>query len=155
MMALISHEPIQLTKQSRLTALIQVRQPPSKPPVWYAGSPQRKSQGKVLRNHLGTSPAAGFPAPAWAGTLLRWVEFHQPWAMMEVMMLGILVALVKIAELAAVIPGIGMFAVGVLIFLLAGMTVTFDAEEVWERVRWADGEAPRPPGAKSAGETGG
>lgn len=30
--------------------------------------------------------------------------------MVEVMMLGILVALIKIAELATVIPGTGMFA---------------------------------------------
>ena len=38
-MAVISQEPIQLTKQSRLIALIQVSQPPSKPLVWNAGSP--------------------------------------------------------------------------------------------------------------------
>ena len=99
--------------------------------------------------------ARRFPAPSWAGTLLRWSEIHRPWAMVEVMMLGILVALVKIAELAAVIPGVGMFAVGALIFLLSAMTVTFDPEEVWKRVRWANGEVPRPssvPGAEGAGE---
>ncbi len=102
--------------------------------------------------------ARRFPAPSWAGTLLRWAEIHRPWAMVEVMMLGILVALVKIAELAAVIPGIGMFAVGALIFLLAAMTVTFDPEEVWERVRWANGEGPRAsnvPGETGTGEAGG
>jgi paraquat-inducible protein A len=87
--------------------------------------------------------ARRFPAPSWAGTLLHLIEFHQPWAMMEVMMLGILVALVKIADLASVIPGIGMFAVGALIFLLSAMTVTFDSEEVWRRIRWANGEGPR------------
>lgn len=98
--------------------------------------------------------ARRFPAPAWAGMLLRWVEFHQPWAMVEVMMLGILVALVKIAELATVIPGVGMFAVGALIFLLAAMVAAFDPEEVWERVRWADGENPRAPGMRCEGEMG-
>ncbi len=96
--------------------------------------------------------ARRFPAPSWAGTLLRWAKIHQPWAMVEVMMLGVLVSLVKIAELAEVIPGIGMFAVGALIFLLAAMTVAFDPGEVWERVRWADGERPRAPGVP--GETG-
>ena len=102
--------------------------------------------------------ARRFPAPSWAGTLLRWAEMHQPWAMVEVMMLGILVSLVKIAELAAVIPGVGMFAVGALIFLLAAMMVTFDPGEVWERVRWANGEWPRAvsvPGATGAGKAGG
>jgi paraquat-inducible protein A len=98
--------------------------------------------------------AKRFPAPSWAGTLLRWAEMHEPWAMVEVMMLGILVALVKIAELAAVTPGIGMFAVGALIFLLAAMMVTFDPEEVWERVRWAGGESPRAPGVPGAAREG-
>ena len=60
------------------------------------------------------------PAPRWVGELLRWAEAMQPWSMIEVMMLGILVALIKIAELATVEPGIGMYAVGALVVLLAG-----------------------------------
>jgi paraquat-inducible protein A len=98
------------------------------------------------------------PGPSWAGRLLRWSETQQPWAMVEVMMLGILVALVKIADLAEVIPGVGMFAVGALIFLLSAMTVSFDPGEVWERVRWVNGEGPRAPsvpGARGAEEAGG
>ncbi len=87
------------------------------------------------------------PAPAWAGELLRWFEFHQPWTMVEVMMLGVLVALVKIADLATVIPGVGMFALGALIFLFAGMTACFDPEKAWERIRWANDAA-----LKEAGE---
>ena len=85
------------------------------------------------------------PAPFWAGDLLRWAEFHQPWAMLEVMMLGILVSLVKIAEMAEVIPGIGMFATGALIFLFTGMTAAFDPEEAWHHIRWANGQAPHAP----------
>lgn len=64
--------------------------------------------------------------PSWVGTLLRWSAWHQHWAMVEVMMLGILVALIKIAELAIVIAGIGMFAVGALVVLITAMTVSFD-----------------------------
>ena len=82
------------------------------------------------------------PAPSWAGTLLRLSEFHQPWAMVEVMMLGILVSLIKIAELATVVPGIGMFAAGALVVLIAAMTVSFEPREVWERVCWANGQCP-------------
>ena len=62
--------------------------------------------------------------------------------MIEVMMLGIMVALIKIAELARVIPGIGMFAAGALVLLIAAMTVSFDPHEVWERLEWANGETP-------------
>ena len=94
------------------------------------------------------------PAPYWVGTLLRWSEWHQPWAMVEVMMLGILVALIKIAELATVIPGIGMFAAGALVALIAAMTVSFDPREVWQRVEWVGGEMPPGlSGSRSAGPT--
>jgi paraquat-inducible protein A len=91
------------------------------------------------------------PAPWWVGTLLRWSEWYQPWGMVEVMMLGILVALIKIAELATVIPGIGIFAAGALVALIAAMTVSFDPREVWQRVEWANGEMPpRLSGSQSA-----
>jgi paraquat-inducible protein A len=83
------------------------------------------------------------PAPRWIGTLLRWVEIIGSWSMVEVMMLGILVSLVKIAALARVIPGIGIFAAGVLIVLLAAMMSSFDPREAWSRVRWANGEWPQ------------
>lgn len=82
------------------------------------------------------------PAPRWVGELLRSAHLLQPWSMTEVMMLGILVALFKIAQLATVIPGIGMYAAGVFIVLLSAVLVTFDAHEVWQRVEWADGEPP-------------
>jgi paraquat-inducible protein A len=78
------------------------------------------------------------PAPQWAGALLRWAEFMQSWSMSEVMMLGILVALTKIAQLARVIPGIGMYALAALVVLLAAIMVTFHPREIWERVEWAD-----------------
>ncbi len=81
------------------------------------------------------------PAPHWVAELLRWADFMKPWSMSEVMMLGILVALVKIAELATVTPGTGMYAVGLLVILLPAIMVNFDPGEVWRRVEWADGAA--------------
>jgi paraquat-inducible protein A len=78
------------------------------------------------------------PAPRWVGELLRSAHLMQPWSMTEVMMLGILVALFKIAQLATVLPGIGMYAAGAFIFLLSAVIVTFDPREVWKRVEWAD-----------------
>jgi paraquat-inducible protein A len=78
------------------------------------------------------------PAPHWIGELMRAADSMQPWSMSEVMILGILVALIKIAELATVAPGIGMFAVGGLVMLFAGIRITFDPREVWKRVEWTD-----------------
>ena len=43
---------------------------------------------------------------------------------------------------AAAHPGIGIFAVGALVFLLAGMSASFEPLEIWSRVRWANGEWP-------------
>ncbi len=94
------------------------------------------------------------PAPHWVGELLRWAGFMQPWAMNEVMILGILVALTKIAELATVDAGIGMFAVGALVVLFAAIAVTFDPREVWKRVELGDTRASSPHAETTRGEVG-
>jgi paraquat-inducible protein A len=87
------------------------------------------------------------PAPPWVGELLRWSNAMRGWAMLEVMMLGILVALVKIAEIARVEPGIGMFAVFALMLLFPAIVSRFDPDEVWRRIAWADGERLHEPDA--------
>ena len=81
--------------------------------------------------------------PRWVGTLLRHHPTTRTWSMIEVMMLGVLVALIKIAELATVIPGVAMYALGALVFLLAAMQASFDPREVWRRVEWAEAGARR------------
>jgi len=82
------------------------------------------------------------PAPQWVGEMLRWADSMRPWSMNEVMLLGILVALIKIAELATVDPGVGMYAVGALVLLFPGIMATFDPSEVWTRVQWANEDTP-------------
>jgi len=54
-----------------------------------------------------------------AAAPLRLLRASQPWSMPEVFMLGVLVALAKLAHMAAVTPGVGALAVGALIVLLA------------------------------------
>lgn len=93
------------------------------------------------------------PAPRWVGEMLRWADAMQPWSMVEVMMLGTLVALIKIAELAKVEPGIGMYAVGVLMLLFPAIVVSLDADEIRARLVWADGEQPPPAPEASDPET--
>lgn len=92
------------------------------------------------------------PAPRWVGEMLRWADSMRPWSMYEVMLLGILVALIKIAELASVEAGVAMYAVGALVLLFPAIMVTFDPGEIWRRVEWASGVFPpqmtsRAPGA--------
>jgi paraquat-inducible protein A len=96
------------------------------------------------------------PVPVWVAAMLRWVHHFEMWSMLEVMMLGILVALIKIAQLATVHVGIGMYAVGALIMLFPAMVVTFDVRALWQRVEWDhDGESPdAAPGSPVAGTPG-
>jgi paraquat-inducible protein A len=89
------------------------------------------------------------PGPRWVGTLLRHHGTTQTWSMIEVMLLGVLVALVKIADYATVIPGTALFMLGALIVALAAMQASFEPREVWERIRWA--EAGARDGAVDAG----
>ena len=49
---------------------------------------------------------------------LRWVT---RWSMVEVFMVGTMVAIVKLAGLASVIPGVGIFSYAALTLLLAGI----------------------------------
>ena len=76
------------------------------------------------------------PAPPWIAVLMRWADRLRPWSMNEVLLLGVLVALTKIAQLATVVPGAGMYAIGALVLLLPAISSTLDVREVWRRVEW-------------------
>jgi len=92
-------------------------------------------------------------APRWVGTLLRLHPTTSTWSMIEVMMLGVLVALIKIADYAKVIPGLALFVLGALIFLLAAIQAIFDPREVWSRVEWAAGARRAAAGERMAEAT--
>ena len=82
------------------------------------------------------------PPPHWVAEMLRWAHHFEMWSMLEVMMLGILVALIKIAEVATVHAGIAMYAVGALMLLFPGIMATFDARELWRNVPWVHDPMP-------------
>jgi len=82
--------------------------------------------------------------PAWVARLFRYSRSLTPWGMMDVFMLGILVAVVKLSDLATLIPGTSLFAFAVLIFVLAGAQASLDPDIVWSAVPLPEG-AWRPP----------
>jgi len=65
--------------------------------------------------------------------VFRWTHTLQPWSMMEVFMLGILVSMVKLMKMAQIIPGISVYAFLALIFVLAAASASLDPHAVWER----------------------
>jgi len=65
--------------------------------------------------------------------VFRFVRGLQPWSMMEVFMLGILVSIVKLAKMAKIVPGIALFSFLALIFVLAAMMVSLDTRLIWQK----------------------
>ncbi|MOA13069.1 Paraquat-inducible protein A [compost metagenome] len=69
-------------------------------------------------------------APAFK-LCMRWLESLRPWSMLEVCLLGAMVAVFKLAGLLDVIPGIGLFALAVLSLLLSRIAGR-DVRELWD-----------------------
>ena len=65
--------------------------------------------------------------------IMSFMQSINPWGLMDVFMLGILVSLVKLVKMMKVIPGISLFAFVMLIFVLAGIAATFDPHLAWEK----------------------
>lgn len=65
--------------------------------------------------------------------VFRLVQGLQPWGMMEIFMLGILVSIVKLAKMATIVPGIALYAFLVLIFVMAASAASLDPHLIWER----------------------
>jgi paraquat-inducible protein A len=71
--------------------------------------------------------------PPQFAPIFRFVRGVQPWSMMEVFMVGILVSVVKLAKMAQIVPGIAIFSFFALIVVLTAATVSLDPHEVWHR----------------------
>jgi paraquat-inducible protein A len=72
--------------------------------------------------------------PRHLARVFRFVRSLQPWGMMEVFMLGILVSVVKLMKMATIVPGISLYCFAVLIFILAGSMASLDPRIIWERL---------------------
>ena len=70
----------------------------------------------------------------FASRVFRWYRSLQPWGMMEIFMLGVLIALVKLGEDAIILPGIALIAFAVLVFVLAAMLSVLEPYQVWEEL---------------------
>lgn len=69
--------------------------------------------------------------PTYATSLLRLLYHCRPWSMMEIYMLGILIAMVKLAKMATIIPGLAAFAFAMLVIVLTFALTSVDEHLVW------------------------
>jgi len=58
----------------------------------------------------------------------------KPWSMMEIYLLGILVAVVKLAKNATIVPGLAVLAFGLLVFSLIFAISSIDEHMVWNQL---------------------
>lgn len=88
---------------------------------------------------------------AWRGALrpgrfahlLRWSGEARPWSMLEIYLLGLLVALVKLRDIALVTPGAAFYAFFLLVFVLAITGTLLDRFQLWRLVAHPEeAEAP-------------
>lgn len=73
-------------------------------------------------------------APPGSRIIMRALRVVAPWSMLEVLMLGVLVSLVKLTNSFKVIPGVALWSFGALTLLLAAAASSFSAREVWSRL---------------------
>lgn len=71
------------------------------------------------------------PRIHFAFRLVNWAE---PWAMMDVFLVGALVSLVRLTQVAAVDAGIGIYAVVAYVLFVAAAVISFEPRELWRRV---------------------
>ena len=63
--------------------------------------------------------------------IYRGLEVIGPWAMLDVFLVAILVALVKLGQLATVVPGRGLIAFTAVVVLTLLASVSFDQRLIW------------------------
>jgi paraquat-inducible protein A len=72
--------------------------------------------------------------PQGLAPILRLLQSVRPWSMTQVFILGVLVALVKLAHLAHIVPGIALWSFGGLILCFTGAVASFNTHELWKLV---------------------
>lgn len=66
--------------------------------------------------------------------VFRFLETLTPWSMIEIYMLGVLVAVVKLASMATIVPGIALYSFACLILVMTTADATLESRAIWEQI---------------------
>lgn len=77
---------------------------------------------------------------AWPGAfgVAKWMYRSEPWNMVEVFLLGVLVSLMKLAKVSEVHFGVGFWAFAGVMLCMAAAVAGIDREELWDRLEVAE-----------------
>jgi paraquat-inducible protein A len=67
--------------------------------------------------------------------VFRILKHVRPWSFMEVFMLGVLVALVRLSKFAHIVPGVSLWCCALLMICLSALTSITSPEQLW---RWVE-----------------
>ena len=81
-----------------------------------------------------TAPLLIGRCPPYVSLVYRWLRKLRPWAMLEVFLLGVLVAVVKLGDLASISLDVGFYAFVLASLLMLAAWETLDPHGVWDRV---------------------
>lgn len=84
----------------------------------------------VLYLHVLLPLRSGYPVPGFV-PVMHVLRAMQPWSMVEVFMLGVLVSMVKLVGIARVLPEVGLWGFAVLTVLLTLLN-QFDLHDLWD-----------------------
>ncbi|MDF7673387.1 paraquat-inducible protein A [Acetobacteraceae bacterium ESL0709] len=87
--------------------------------------------------------ASSHKAPSLVRDVLAWYEKLRPWSMIEVYVIGLIVAYTKLVDLAVVKLLPGSFILFALMITMAAMDSTFNSELFWHKFPPSDREPPR------------
>jgi paraquat-inducible protein A len=73
--------------------------------------------------------------PAELRTIFAWTEHLRPWSMVEIYLLGLFVAYVRLSGMAVVDLGPAIFALGGLMIIMVLADYTLDGQAVWEAMK--------------------
>lgn len=73
-------------------------------------------------------------APPGAARCFRISGLFSPWGMIGVYMLGVLVAIVKLSDMATVVPGTALYALVGLLFFSTAADHSLDTTDVWRQI---------------------
>ncbi len=71
---------------------------------------------------------------AGIGAVYRVVSVITPWSLVGVFLLGVLIAIVKLQDLAEVIPGVSIYALAALLMIYSAARASFEPGELWRTV---------------------
>ncbi len=86
--------------------------------------------------------------PAGFTLVMRVLRIFNPWGMVEVFIIGVMVALVKLTHYGTLIPGVALWSLGILTLLMAATASSFNLHDIWNR-----GALCLPTGKQSMGDT--